>query len=341
VNSLGRRQSIGTPISYRRCPKNLRWGPQSRKWVGCGRHPGAHRLKASSSVVTNLSLAGGAVKEAAYCAELHFQEIGIVRKRVSRRASRKPWHVTETAFGRATWGGGCLHGSALVPTASLPISIQFSTPIWLISGFKRSYRDVEELLAERGWSFMKGGDGFEKFRGPGSHEMRAVRPTPERSDRRDGGPDCGQNGCTCWRASITRARFSNAFQRRSATSGRALRPMHKLLKENKGFTQKLLTIGPARVIRSLSGTSTETAVMSRDCGRTNRAEKSIRRCDDASDKDATVQVSSITRSASSASMPPSTKHSICKTAHAPGPRCGTLRAEPAAHARRPSTADET
>jgi transposase-like protein len=68
--------------------------------------------------------------------------------------------------------------------------------IWLYLRFTLSYRDVEELLAERGVevSYETVRRWVLKF-GPGiARKLRRVPPTPERSmaPRRDGGSDCWQ-----------------------------------------------------------------------------------------------------------------------------------------------------
>src|SRR3979490_3181631 len=66
--------------------------------------------------------------------------------------------------------------------------------IWLYLRFTLIYRDVEELLAERGLevSYETVGRWVLKF-GPGlARKLRRCRPPPERpmAPRRDGGPDC-------------------------------------------------------------------------------------------------------------------------------------------------------
>jgi hypothetical protein len=49
----------------------------------------------------------------------------------------------------AAYRVGCRHGSALLPPPSLPPEI-IQHAIWLYLRFTLSYRDAEELLAERG-----------------------------------------------------------------------------------------------------------------------------------------------------------------------------------------------
>src|SRR4030088_3427260 len=95
--------------------------------------------------------------------------------------------------------------------------------IWLYLRFTLSYRDVEELLAERGLDVS-----YETLRrwvlkfGPGfARRLRRSRPRP--SDRwhldemvvRIAG-----NGCTYGAPSITRARFSTWWFSAGAISGR-------------------------------------------------------------------------------------------------------------------------
>jgi hypothetical protein len=57
-------------------------------------------------------------------------------------------NVTETGFGWRPGRVGCRHGSALLPPTSLPAA--YDPAIRLYLRFTLSYRDVEELLAERG-----------------------------------------------------------------------------------------------------------------------------------------------------------------------------------------------
>src|SRR5713101_5304880 len=67
--------------------------------------------------------------------------------------------------------------------------------IWLYLRFTLSYRDVEELLAERGLDVSYDGAALgSEIRARDRTEAAAVPPTPERSmaPRRDGGPDCRQ-----------------------------------------------------------------------------------------------------------------------------------------------------
>src|SRR5258705_12376308 len=67
--------------------------------------------------------------------------------------------------------------------------------IWLYLRFTLSYRDVEELMAERGLevSYETVRRWVLKF-GPGFAQASTVPPTPERpmAPRRDGSPDCRQ-----------------------------------------------------------------------------------------------------------------------------------------------------
>src|SRR4030088_2601244 len=95
--------------------------------------------------------------------------------------------------------------------------------IWLYLRFTLSYRDVEDLLAERGLEIS-----YETVRrwvlkfGPGiARNLRRCRPRP--SDRWhstrwwSGSP---ANGCTCGAPSIMKARFSTCWFSADATSGR-------------------------------------------------------------------------------------------------------------------------
>src|SRR4051812_42167964 len=64
-------------------------------------------------------------------------------------SSVKNGNVTETGLGWRPGGIGCRHGSALLSPTSFPAAI-IQHAIWLYLQFTLSYRDVEELLAERG-----------------------------------------------------------------------------------------------------------------------------------------------------------------------------------------------
>ena len=95
--------------------------------------------------------------------------------------------------------------------------------IWLYLRFTLSYRDVEELLAERGLevSYETARRWVLKF-GPGfARRLRRSRPRPSDRWHLDemvvGSPE---SGCTCGAPSITRARFSTCWFSAGATSGR-------------------------------------------------------------------------------------------------------------------------
>jgi hypothetical protein len=66
-----------------------------------------------------------------------------------KRTQDRKGNVTET--GPSGWPGvvGLRHGSALLPPTSLPAA-DHPAAIWLYLRFTLSYRDVEEVLAERG-----------------------------------------------------------------------------------------------------------------------------------------------------------------------------------------------
>src|SRR4051794_22536668 len=95
--------------------------------------------------------------------------------------------------------------------------------IWLYLRFTLSYRDVEELLAERGLEVsyetvrrwvLKFGPGIARSCG-GPARARATDGTSTRWS--SGSPE---SGCTCGAPSITRARFSTCWFSAGATSGR-------------------------------------------------------------------------------------------------------------------------
>src|SRR5207248_5417648 len=95
--------------------------------------------------------------------------------------------------------------------------------IWLYLRFTLSYRDVEELLAERGLevSYETVQRWVLKF-GPGiARKLRRCRPRPSDrwhlDERSSGSP---ASGCTCGVLLITRARFSTCWFSAGATSGR-------------------------------------------------------------------------------------------------------------------------
>src|SRR5881409_2426402 len=90
--------------------------------------------------------------------------------------------VTETEFGPATRWDRLLHGSALYSRHRFPPPI-IQHAIWLYLRFTLSYRDVEDILAERGLEIS-----YETVRrwvlkfGPGiARKLRRCRPRP--SDR--------------------------------------------------------------------------------------------------------------------------------------------------------------
>src|SRR3954449_2942426 len=115
--------------------------------------------------------------------------------------------------------------------------------VWLYLGFTLSYRDVEELLAERGLevAYGSGRRGFLKW-GPGSaRRLRRCRPRP--SDRwhldemvvRIAG-----KRMYLWRAVNHEGEVLDMLVQRRRDKHAALRLMRKLLRKH-GFAPKLLT----------------------------------------------------------------------------------------------------
>src|SRR5437763_12221574 len=101
-----------------------------------------------------------------------------------------------------------------------PLIIQHA--IWLYLRFTLSYRDVEELLAERGLEVsyetvrrwvLKFGPGF-------ARRLRRCRPRPTGGTSMRWWFASPANGCTCGEPSITRARFSICWCSAAATSTR-------------------------------------------------------------------------------------------------------------------------
>ena len=96
--------------------------------------------------------------------------------------------------------------------------------IWLYLRFTLSYRDVEELLAERGLdvSYETVRRWVLKFGPLIARRLRQRPPAAERSlaPRRDGGADRRRSGCTCGVPSTTRARSSTCWFSVGAIRGR-------------------------------------------------------------------------------------------------------------------------
>src|SRR3954462_6123672 len=137
---------------------------------------------------------------------------------------------------------GFRHGSALLSPTSLPPSI-IQHAIWFYLRFTLSYRDVEELLAERGLEVsyetvrrwvLKFGPGF-------ARRLRRSRPRP--SDRwyldemvvRIAG-----KRMYLWRAVDHEGEVLDMLVQRRRDKRAALRLMRKLLRKQ-GFAPKLLT----------------------------------------------------------------------------------------------------
>jgi putative transposase len=129
------------------------------------------------------------------------------------------------------------HGSALLP----PTFIQHA--IWLYLRFTLSYRDVEELLAERGLEVsyetvrrwvLKFGPGF-------ARRLRRSRPGPSNRWHLDEMVvRIAGKRMYLWRAVDHEGEVLDSWFSAATTSARALRLMRKLLSKQ-GFTPKLLT----------------------------------------------------------------------------------------------------
>src|ERR1700726_1470838 len=195
--------------------------------------------------------------------------------------------------------------------------------IWLYLRFTLSYRDVEELLAERGLDVsyetvrrwvLKFGPGF-------ARRLRRSRPRP--SDRwhldemvvRIAG-----KRMYLWRAVDHEGEVLDMLVQRRRDKRAALRLMRKLLRKQ-GFAPKLLTTDKLGSYGSAFRQLRWPALMSRDFAKTIGPRTRTRWCDDASAKcNGSSQLDP--PSASSASMPPFTTHSISNATSSPGPRCG-------------------
>src|SRR5256886_12689935 len=142
--------------------------------------------------------------------------------------------------------------------------------IWLYLRFTLSYRDVEELLAERGLDFS-----YETVRrwvlkfGPAiARRLRQRRPRP--SDRwhldemvvRIAG-----KRMYLWRAVDHEGEVLDLLVQRRRDSRAGLRLMRKLLRKH-GFTPKLLTTDNLGSYGSAFRHCAWPALISRDCGRT-------------------------------------------------------------------------
>src|SRR6266403_538675 len=194
--------------------------------------------------------------------------------------------------------------------------------IWLYLRFTLSYRDVEELLAERGleasyetvrrWG-LKFGPGF-------ARRLRRSRPRP--SDRwhldemvvRISG-----KRMYLWRAVDHEGEVLDMLVQRRRDKLAAVRLMRKLLKKQ-GFTPKLLTIDKLGSYGSAFQHLRLTCHHAQELRKNNRAENSHQAGATTRAQDATLQLDP--RSASSVFMPPSTTHSICKATSSHGQRCG-------------------
>src|SRR5689334_4452113 len=157
--------------------------------------------------------------------------------------------------------------------------------IWLYLRFTLSYRDVEELLAERGLDIS-----YEAVRrwvlkfGPAiARRLRQRRPRP--SDRwhldemvvRISG-----ERMYLWRAVDDEGEVLDMLVQRRRDTRSALRLMRKLLRKQ-GFAPKILVSDKLRSYASRGPTSaTDLSVTSRGFGKTTGQRIRIRQCDDAS-----------------------------------------------------------
>jgi putative transposase len=121
-----------------------------------------------------------------------------------------------------------------------PVIIQHA--VWLYLRFTLSYRDVEELLAERGLdiSYETVRCWVLKFGPMIARRLCRHRPRPEHSlaPRRDGNPDCRRADVPL-AGRRPRGEVLDMLVQRRRDSRAALRLMRKLLKKQ-GFAPKLL-----------------------------------------------------------------------------------------------------
>jgi putative transposase len=163
--------------------------------------------------------------------------------------------------------------------------------IWLYLRFTLSYRDVEDLLAERGLevSYETVRRWVLKFGPAIARQLRRCRPRP--SDRwhldemvvRIAG-----KRMYLWRAVDHEGEVLDMLVQRRRDKRAAVRLMRKLLKKQ-GFTLKLLTTDKLSSYGSAFRHLRRPAVMSRGCGRTIARKIPIRRCDNASARSRSAQ----------------------------------------------------
>jgi transposase-like protein len=164
-------------------------------------------------------------------------------------------------------------------------SVIIQHAVWLYLRFTLSYRDVEELLAERGLDIS-----YETVRcwvlrfGPMiTRRLRRRRSRPSNLWHLDEMVIRIAGERMYSRAVEHEGAVLDMLVQRRRDSRAALRLMRKLLKKQ-GFAPKLLTTDKLRSYAAALRCLRLTARMSRDCGWTIEPKTRIRRCDDESTK---------------------------------------------------------
>src|SRR6202040_1336403 len=203
-----------------------------------------------------------------------------------------------------------------------PVVIQHA--VWLYLRFTLSYRDIEELLAERGLdiSYESVRSWVLKFGPMIARRLRQVRPRP--SDRwhldemvvRIAG-----KRMYLWRAVDHEGEVLDILVQRRRDKRAALRLLRKLLKKQ-GFVPNCWRPTSWAPMARRSATFAWFVLMSRGSERTIALRIPIKSCGGAS---ARCNVSSRPdlRSVFSASTPPSTTHSTFNATSSPYRRCGS------------------
>ena len=196
--------------------------------------------------------------------------------------------------------------------------------IWLYLRFTLSYRDAEELLAERGLevSYETVRRWVLKFGSRIARRLRRSRPRPtDRWHLDEMVVRIAGRQMYLWRAVDHEGEVLDMLVQRRRDKRAAVRLMRKLLKKQ-GFTPKLLTTDKLGSYGSAFRHLHLTCRHEQGLRKNNRAENSHQRCDDASARCNGSSQPDLP-SASSASMPLSTTRSIFNATSFPDRHCGS------------------